>query len=66
VSDAEDIRCTAPHPAHTNRLCRAKLAVVVPGTVDVSRNGDVGPGCIGLRCPRCGAPYVVCPVQRAA
>lgn len=61
-----EIRCTGAHPSDPRRECRAKLADVVPGSVSVKANGPTQPGCVRLRCWRCGAEYVVCPVGKAA
>lgn len=63
---ATPIRCTARHPDDPQRECRAWLLNAVPDSVDVHQNGDPPPGCVQVRCPRCGARYVVCRRDAAA
>lgn len=66
---AAEIRCTARHPRDPARQCRKLLGIaLVPGTVAL--NPEAAPpdrdGCTRLRCERCGAEYVICPVRRSA
>lgn len=60
-----EIRCTAPHPKVPGWECRAKLTEIYPGSVSLARrNGHPPkPGCVTLRCERCGTEYEACPVS---
>lgn len=60
----QEIRCVAEHPRLQGRVCNAKLADVMDGSVAVVRAVElvaIGPGCALLACSRCGAGYVLCP-----
>lgn len=58
-----ELRCTAPHPDFPGIECRAKLAEASDGSVVLREGRDAPPGCVVLRCRRCGAEYVVCPTN---
>jgi hypothetical protein len=59
-----EIRCSAPHPTAFGLSCNARLYDAVPGTLDVRlRENGVPPGCLRLKCRRCGTEYVVCPAN---
>lgn len=61
------IYCTAPHKTVPGWTCGRRLDVdVVAGTMQVENSGKPRPGCIRARCPKCGAKYLVCPVERVA
>jgi hypothetical protein len=60
-----ELRCTGRHPQF-DRPCDALLGHVVPGTVEIDPANGPTPGCVTLRCWRCGAKYQVCPVRRSA
>jgi len=61
-----ELRCTAPHPKILGWSCRAKLADAVLDSVTLSPGVAHAPGCVVLRCDRCGAEYTVCPVKKAS
>lgn len=60
LSRAAPVRCTAPHPDAPSRSCNARLLDAVRESIDVREGEDVPPGCIAIRCWRCGTKYVVC------
>lgn len=67
-----ELRCCAPHPDPRRWAqgwnCNAKLTHVVPGSVQIVTGDPANPppGCIPLKCSRCGAEYVACPVREVA
>lgn len=58
--NAHPVHCPAPHPTVPGWVCNARLFDAVPGTVDLLATPAVPPGCVAVKCPRCGAVYVVC------
>lgn len=66
MSRPVELRCNAPHPRIRKAECGAKVADVLAGSVAIIPAGRLAPGCVLLRCRRCGAEYVLCPIPRAA
>lgn len=58
--DALPVRCTARRKGDSGRICDARLFDAVPGSVEVSPAEAPPPGCVSMKCPRCGTRYVVC------
>ena len=68
-ADTPELRCTAPHPKATGRICGARVCDILPGTVEITTHAEPAPGCTVVACPRCGTTYRVCPatgVRRVA
>jgi hypothetical protein len=62
-----ELRCTARHPSFSGWQCNALLSeAVIAGTVSMEKASEPEPGCVVLRCRRCGTLYRVCPTDRAA
>lgn len=63
---AEPIRCTMPHPDNPRRVCRGRLADIVPGSVEARPGHIEDPGCALVLCRRCGTKWTLCPARKVA
>jgi phage FluMu protein Com len=56
----EEVRCQAPHPTVRGWACRGLLFEAPTGSVELLEDrGELPPGYIRVRCPKCRAAHVV-------